>query len=328
MLYLLYLARPKYGGWVTFTTQLAKINDIHITKITKRGEKKKRDFGYGVKYINRPLSQLQKLEKNDRLIITAIDKTYHYILDNIDLSKTSIVIHDPTEIKSNKKFLLDYLPQMKVITIRKNVQTYLNNLGIINQYIPHPYLVTNERRLVNQIPQHRNGIVGISRIDWDKHTDIILQANQILDNPIELWGDKNDRYVYQKLKLLDSMKKEDTSSCYRGRFGLDTESLQNILKTKEYMIDLSRIQHDGGGTQYTFLEAIHNGCILILNRAWVDTPDSIWQDGVNCLAVSNSNELVQLVHTLQHKSLQHIQCKAEDILNYHSNNSIIIQWKF
>ena len=71
MQYLLYLAKPKYGGWVTFSSQLAKINKTHIFKITSKGEKKKRNFGYDIEYQNIPLYQLQNLNKDDRIIITA-----------------------------------------------------------------------------------------------------------------------------------------------------------------------------------------------------------------------------------------------------------------
>ena len=70
--------------------------------------------------------------------------------------------------------------------------------------------------------------------------------------------------------------------------------LEKILKPKKFMIDLSRIKNDGGGTQYTFLEAINYGCCLILNREWVNVPDSIWKDGKNCLAISNEIELKEI----------------------------------
>ena len=36
---LFYLAKPTYGGWVTFTAHLSKKNDYPIYKITKRTEK-------------------------------------------------------------------------------------------------------------------------------------------------------------------------------------------------------------------------------------------------------------------------------------------------
>ena len=36
------------------------------------------------------------------------------------------------------------------------------------------------------------------------------------------------------------------------------------------MVDLSQLPNDGGGTQYTFLEAIYNNSAIILNRKWIE----------------------------------------------------------
>ena len=60
------------------------------------------------------------------------------------------------------------------------------------------------------------------------------------------------------------------------------------------MIDMSTIKDDGGGTQYTFLEAIYQDCILILHRDWVKQGD-IFKEGINCLAAENPEELVELL---------------------------------
>ena len=43
---LLYLAKPVYGGWVTFTAHLSHKHNAPIYKIGKRNETFKRDYGY------------------------------------------------------------------------------------------------------------------------------------------------------------------------------------------------------------------------------------------------------------------------------------------
>ena len=53
---LVYMARPIYGGWITYTDQIKKKNNIPIFKVGKRSEKSKRNFGYGTNY------QLLKIE--------------------------------------------------------------------------------------------------------------------------------------------------------------------------------------------------------------------------------------------------------------------------
>ena len=292
MVNLLYLATPKYGGWVTFSAIVAKINNTFIYKITKRSEKKERYFGYDINYKNINIDDLSKL--NDDIIILAIDKKHHHLLDKLPLNKCSIVIHDPTELKSNKSYLLNYLPKMKVITIRKLVEQFLYKKNILNTMLYHPYIRYNYNS--NNTNINKSGIVSISRIDYDKHTEILLKVNRLLTNKIEIYGDKNDRFVYHKLKEYDSFDKDDINSCYKGRFEKSTDSLYKILKNKKFVIDLSKIQNDGGGTQYTFLEAIDYGCILILNKKWTDVENSIWKDGFNCLSVSDENDIITILN--------------------------------
>ena len=61
------------------------------------------------------------------------------------------------------------------------------------------------------------------------------------------------------------------------------------------MIDMSIIKQDGGGTQYTFLEAIYEDCILILHNEWI-SKGSLFKSGVNCLGVSNEEELASILN--------------------------------
>ena len=49
---LIYMAKPIYGGWVTFTSHLCLKYNCDLYKVANRTEKNKRDFGYGVNYKN------------------------------------------------------------------------------------------------------------------------------------------------------------------------------------------------------------------------------------------------------------------------------------
>jgi hypothetical protein len=44
------------------------------------------------------------------------------------------------------------------------------------------------------------------------------------------------------------------------------------------MVDLSFLPMDGGGTQYTFLDAIYHNCAIILNRRWIENVDAQYRD--------------------------------------------------
>ena len=96
---LVYLAKPTYGGWVTFTVHLAKKFNYRLYKVGKRTEKFLRPFGYTIDYQNVSLDDLLKLPN---IIITAVDKHYWSILPYLP-EDTKIVIHDPTELKTSQK---------------------------------------------------------------------------------------------------------------------------------------------------------------------------------------------------------------------------------
>ena len=82
---------------------------------------------------------------------------------------------------------------------------------------------------------------------------------------------------------------------------------------------MSIIKGDGGGTQYTFLEAIYHDCILILHKDWINQSD-LFQDKVNCLAVSNENELVELLmNEISEEDKQILRTNAKKIVDTHSS---------
>ena len=74
------------------------------------------------------------------------------------------------------------------------------------------------------------------------------------------------------------------------------------------MIDLSTIKNDGGGTQYTFLEAIYHDTLLILNNNWI-TKGNLFKSGYNCIGISDELELSDFLN----KDLSDV--KYEEILN-------------
>ena len=291
---LLYLAKPIYGGWITFTAHLSKKYDWPIYKITKKTEKNKRDYGYDCQYHNLCLADVLAL---DNILITAVDKHYWSFL-HLFPEDTEIVIHDPTECKSSKSGnpLIDglspVLPNFRVITIRESVQNYLSEtFQIDSKYLRHPFY--------NYSKSTKKGLgynaVCISRIDFDKNTDIILKANALIkdkNDRIYLFGAENRIYVHHKLNKLN------IGEYWKGKFPKNLEPTyedKSILKDAKYMVDMSIIKGDGGGTQYTFLEAIYQDCVLVLHEEWVNK-GSLFVSGINCIVVSNEEELAKVMN--------------------------------
>tara|TARA_Y100000389_G_scaffold5904_1_gene5690 strand:- start:152 stop:1123 length:972 start_codon:yes stop_codon:yes gene_type:complete len=321
---LVYMARPVYGGWVTMTAHLSLTFNFPIFKITKKSEKSKRNFGYGVEYQNKSIDDLIKL---DNLVITAIDKNYYEYLDQFPDS-TILIIHDPTEVK-NKEFV-EKIKRFRIFTIRDTVYHYLlNNLGIQSVLKVHPFY---QYPLIDNNQNCSYNCLSISRIDFDKHTEIILKANRLIDydsNKIHIFGAENRLYVHHKLSSLGL--KEDFEKYWMKKFPknlpLTDSDSNNLLNNCEYIVDMSIIKGDGGGTQYTFLEAIYNDCILILHDEWVKQ-GNLFKDKYNCYVVglteNPDQEIANIINNPNKKLDKIILKNSKKILETHIKKDFFI----
>lgn len=281
------MARPPYGGWVSFTAHLALKHKWPLFKIGNRTEKFERNFGYGVKYRNISIEDAKKLKN---ILITAIDKSKYEHLDKLP-NGTRLVIHDPTEVKgASTQPVIDNLKRFKILTIRKTVQKYLKSkFNVSSKFLLHPFY----KYPTSNVKKDKN--VATSRIDFDKHTDIILFANKKLKkkDQIKIYGAKNNLYIYHYLK---NKLKLNLDKHYGGTFPKSFEYLDSILKNAKYVVDMSAIKNDGGGSQYTFLEAIHQGAVLILNKKWVENTNSVLKNGKNCLVAETPEDIVKIIN--------------------------------
>lgn len=278
---LFYMARPPYGGWVSFTAHLALKHQLPLFKVGNKTEAKQREYGYGVTYQNRAIDDLPA----GRILITAIDKTYYEALDKMPTG-SYIVIHDPTEVTGKgAEPVLRNLKRFKVVTIRESVRDFLKReFGIPSRFILHPFHEYDYEK-----DKKPTRAVSLSRVDFDKHTDIIIKANKKLADPVDIYGAINRQYVFFKLKELGFAK------YYKGGFEKSFEALSKILKDAKYVVDMSVIKNDGGGSQYTFLEAMYQGCALILNSRWIENHKTEFKHGKNCFVVANEEELAALL---------------------------------
>jgi hypothetical protein len=209
-------------------------------------------------------------------VIVALDKHFYYLLPSIP-DGTWIVVHDYTEITPT---LREHLGRLRVITIRKKVQALIpGSIFLHHPFFPFPLL-----------PRAPKGPLCLSRLDYDKNIGLILEANR-LGAGITLWGFLNRIYAHY------SLKNYDITNSYRGLFPKSFGRIAELLSEATALVDMSIIKNDGGGSQYTFLEAIHAGVPLVLHKKWVDVSGSVWVDGQNCLAVESPEELVSALAT-------------------------------
>ena len=307
---LVYMAKPIYGGWVTFTAHLNLKYNYPLFKIGKRSETNQRNYGYDVAYQN---LKIEEIVKKPNLMITAIDKHYYEYL-HLFPKGTILVIHDPTELKGKDNPVVKYIHNFRIITIRETVQKYLkDNFNVDSEFKVHPF-----HEYKSAIEPLSYKCVSVSRIDFDKNTDLLLKANLHLEEEqqIQIFGAENRLYVHHKLVQLNF------KDYWKGKFDkvypLQYEN-KDILKGCKYMIDMSTIKNDGGGTQYTFLEAIHNECVLILHNDWIDK-GTLFVRGKNCLGCSDENDITQILQ--EDSDYQKIVKDSKKILRKH----IDVEW--
>ena len=88
---------------------------------------------------------------------------------------------------------------------------------------------------------------------------------------------------------------------------------------------MSIIKGDGGGTQYTFLEAIHHDCALILHKEWVDQGNTFKKD-FNCYVVGFTEnvgqEIADIINAPLSKNHKNILKNSKQLLENHIN----IKW--
>jgi hypothetical protein len=319
-----FISNYMYGGCLTFTAHLLHtLNRKKVFRIARKFEKRKKNFGYGIKYQNVPLEYLDSVDNN--IFIT--DMFQHFeCLEKIrtikeeDGKDVTIVIHDPGEIF---EFNEPYLKYWNIITIRKSMQQYLQDrYGIESKFICHPfypYPIEQQGDSRNEQEENKPEAVSISRIDFNKNIEIILDVNKRTKNPVKIYGWLNKEYVSQKLHSVEFSK------YYQGKYIKSFDATSKILKKAKFMIDLSIIPNDGGGTQYTFLDAIYHNCAIILNRQWIENVDVKYCDfkeGENCYAVSNAEELRELLDSMRDIDTSKIVQNARKLLDRHIKKAV------
>lgn len=264
--FLAYLAAPRTGGWVSFTAHLAHGlrqagHRPVVLRLGKRTESRTRDFGMGLEYTNTSLATMDLLARQQPFIVTAVSPKViePEALMGLRACGAGLVIHDPTELKPDVQAALvgDTGP---LWVIRPTMLDYLPGA----QLIPHPYARAGLGRWAGR----KLRAVAYSRLDWDKHTDMIVEANRIVQEQdrVRIHGTENRMYTHHKLDSIDP----DWRTQYDGPMPrTDLWAGARLALRSDLAVDLSAIKGDGGGTQYTFLEALDAGSRLVINRRWL-----------------------------------------------------------
>ena len=320
---LFYLSPNPYGGWVTYTNHLMeafKAVDVKCTlfKIRPKSERKSREFGYGKHYRNISMAEAKNRKtivnneyKPTIKIVVAGAKQFKEETQMLYDIGASIVVHDPTELKN---LPVDLDPKRCVVIRQIGARTFKGAT-----FIRHPY---------KPFPKHNNldrkGSVSTSRIDFDKHTEILLDANRLLpeDKKTNIRGFENR--IFTRFKIVPKYPEWVQSKAHYPR---EDNFAFNLMKDYTFNVDMTQIVGDGGGTQYTGLESWNAGCIPIIHNKWIlDEPDDMKPD-YNCFAIGSAEELSMLLNGAYSDSIPQIRENGYNALKLHDPILIGNQYK-
>jgi hypothetical protein len=339
---LLYLSRSRYGGWMTFTTHLyhglvgrpptshdrfQESEDHEVIRMTNRTENTHRDMGNSVPYRN--MSDEDILELEGPILITALDKHHREVAMKLLEKGAHIVIHDPTELR-NSEFRKAISPS-QVIVIRKSMLKHMPEAT----FIPHPYipLGTTDTLDFKQWEGRKHHAISVSRLDFDKNSHWLFEANRQLPPEKQIYIRGAENRMYTKNKILpkypeytqDSNREEEDRAIYE----LDFRGAVNLCRTARFMTDFSVIQGDGGGTQYTFLEAIDAGTICLLHREWIHPNDAMVDHGgnQNCMSFGTWEYMAKFLNgRIPSSTATFLRTNAIRLLQKHDAISIALNY--
>ena len=283
---LFYLSPNTTGGWVTFTAHLMEGMrragvEPRLFRIGAFTRDRLRDFGYGEKYqqLERFDAMVKVAEEDAYSLIVAIGKKYKENADDLYHMGAKVVVHDPTEYKN----LPEFLRPTDCIVPRPSGTIYEEGA----RHILHPYAPIDLNPDINR----EKLCVTTSRIDFDKRTHILLDANRMLPvgKDIDIRGFENR--IYTRFKLVPEYP-EWVQSIWN--YPRTREAAFELLQTAFWTADMSVIKGDGGGTQYTTLESWNARTAMIINDDWLK-PGGEMQHGVNCHAVGDGEELAEFL---------------------------------
>lgn len=167
------------------------------------------------------------------------------------------VFHDPTELKSMPH--VECVDPKRCIILRESNAAHQPDATLLPQpYVPYCETTSFDRTVL---------AVSTARIDSIKQSHWIVEANRQLPRGrrVVMSGTPNRMYVYGKQKKYPELL--DVAQRPPG-WGSGAELCKNAV----YSVDMSKIASDGGGLQYTTLEAIDAGAVPVVYSGWMMFP--------------------------------------------------------
>lgn len=297
----LFYCREKHGGgttsfaihlYVAFKMAGVPVRMIQFDEKGFVGEKPFAKYrGVTSTFVNQGMAE--DILENEIGLFVAPDYGKNTTRLGIDLSRLfqrdmAMVVHDPNEFRKMYGHLKFASIVKTKICIRPTMQAFFPEATFIH----HPYVRNFDG---HQGEDHvlRCRAASLARITSVKRPEIILEANRRLDpcDHIKFHGEENRQFTHFALK------KGGYEEFKQGGHNLPLEWGVSAKAIREYqfMVDMTKMpEGDGGGSQYTFLEAWDAGSVVVVHKDWL-RPGGEMVHGFNCVSVSGPSELSELM---------------------------------
>jgi hypothetical protein len=330
----IFFFRPWYGGGTTtFTAHLFKaleaVGERPVIYRVKDAEtqNKYRPFAQYDGVISHTVSirDAREIVKRMPTVIGAPSKRQY--LARPDLIKKLMdlglraVIHDPHEfkaynIRSSRERLRPAQLPTQPICIRPSMLKFYPKAV----FIPHPYMRSGND--TNALATRRKyHAISITRIASVKRPQIILEANRLLSvrKRVALLGSEYRMYTYNLQKKFPDVFKQ---SGHTFQFPLTFRAPVELCESAVYNVDMSLLTEDGGGTQYSQLEAMDGGAVNIMNVDWFRIEGEL-VGGRHAIPVVGSEDLARILRENTYEDLlPSIRARCYKLLKDHEPKKI------
>lgn len=318
---LLFLQKRMGGGTTTFTAQLAGAlnsvgHDAAVIRVGKYTAQEPEPFGEFEDITERTYSaeDMLAIVKHVPSVIVAPTSMDNLMIPDLipRLLKlgSRVVLHDSTQLHlytaaKNGKPRFAKAP----ICVRETMLERAKN-GV---HIPHPYNRVHSQ-LHNKIRIHRHA-VSVARVHNTKRSSLILKANELLTlrDQVKLMGKEFRLYSYGLAKRYKSFKQSNHGLTFPLTFTAPVE----ICTAASYNVDMTFFKDDGGGTQYSQLEAMDGRCCNIMHADWFRYPGELKKDK-HAIAVKDFKELASVLEKGDIARRQAVVANCEKLLKRHT----------
>lgn len=280
-----------------------------------------RNFGFGLKYRNVGMTQLRMMTKYDEpILIVAPGKRHSESIERLSGLGVRMVVHDSRELRHGWNPTKLYRP----VVIRDAMKKLVHG----SVWLPHPYQRRYEEKPQELAYSAKKGYVSVARVDYNKNTHLILAANRLLpaSMKVRIVGRENRMYSYHVLR-----KKFPEWSGSQG-FSCDDlhEGVVQCLP-RVGCVDMTIMPDgDGGGTQYTFFEAIDAGTVPIVHPTWPRRGDEM-RAGFNCMSPVDDDpetiaRLLRRLHEERAATREVLLPNGGDLLRRHDAKTVAALW--